>query len=92
MSKLGVHLIRCKPGHKCVAKSKSYINCINNIRNSNSNKHSLFFNGKQNYKAHLMSDGHRLLYTVTAYRVLSALKLATEVMWARNVKWMSKVL
>ena len=65
---------------------------INNVINSNSNKHSLFFNGKQNYIAHFMSDGNRLLYTVIEIRVSGALKMATEVMWARNVKWVTKVL
>ena len=72
-----------------VAKSKPY---INNVRNSNANKHSLFSNGKQNCIAHFMSDGNRLLYTVIEIRVSGALKMVTEVMWASNVKWVSKVL
>ena len=80
-------LVSSTPKH--VAKSKSY---INNIRNSNANRHSLFSNEKQNYTAHSMSDGNRLLYTVIEFRVSGAPKMATEVMWARNVRWVSKAL
>ena len=39
-----------------------------------------------------MSDGNRLLYTVVEFRVSGPPKMATEVVWARNVKWVRKVL
>ena len=39
-----------------------------------------------------MTYGNRLLFTVIEFRVSGALKLATDVQWARKVKWVSKAL
>lgn len=45
---------------------------------------------ENNYVPHLIPNGHRFLQTVIEFRVLRALKMATEVVWACNVKWVGQ--
>ena len=74
-------------------RPSSYVSCEQLVSPTLPERETTSSNrGKQNFISHLISDGNGLLCTMIESRVSGALKMATEVMWARNVKLVSRAL